>query len=750
MAKKDKPNKGSLGNQLINKLISSIDPSYNSEVNLNDKNEEFKKIINDELALTKGISQGTIVDFARALNNDKSRPNVNGSNDPNDTIDLFKYITTNAPSIYTAYNEANRNKFIEMQDLQFIARFVPSLGQCVKIALTHIISSDDLSGEIQRIFDYGQSIDSEDAGIVTNALETFETENRLLKKLKNAYRSTLISGNFYVYAVSYKKLFSEYDKSLKARKNNNGATGFRMNAGNESAVNEYSGDTFEYTSQHIALESTEVSAIGNALSPVPNEKLTDEEIEFKKIYTKNLATFDYVESSIPFCILDTIPAFEHYESAIEASGNDASDGTYSMDGGNRFNIAGTYLKFINAKSVIPIMALDEIVAYLYVEPKRDKTKQNSVEVTVGQLSNIKKENAAEKAANLMAAKLEKVFSEKFVSQHTNFKKIIADCIMANGIINTDYKIQVIPVDDMIPFTVGENEDGRGTSMLSESLFPAKLLTNIMIKKNLNYVNKSGDKTIAFVKRGKSDIHGSNQTMRVIRGLQESQVTFQDMFNSSMVFHKFASDGNIVLPQSMSGNRLVEFEKMDGQDVNLGTDYEKYLENLAIVGTNIPPLLIEQINNADFAKAYTTAHAGFAGIVAEWQSDLESATTLLYKKIIENLDVDDSIKQRVLSTFKFKLPRPKALSNNNINENLSNSVQLAETFINLKFGEATDENRNAYNAAKYAVVKSRCPFIKWDELEKVADKAMMESMDIKDNTPKDDSLIDGNDDEDDEF
>ena len=76
--------------------------------------------------------------------------------------------------------------------------------------------------------------------------------------------------------------------------------------------------------------------------------------------------------------------------------------------------------------------------------------------------------------------------------------------------------------------------------------------------------------------------------------------------------------------------------------------------------------------------------------------------------------------------------------------------MAETFINLKFGEATDENRNAYNAAKYAVVKSRCPFIKWDELEKVADKAMMESMDIKDNTPKDDSLIDGNDDEDDEF
>lgn len=747
MAKKDKPNRGSLGNQLINKLISSIDPSYNSNINLNEKNEDFKKIINDELALTKGISQGSIVDFARALNSDKAKPNPNGTTrDPNDTLDLFKYITMNAASIYNAYNDANRNKFIEMQDLQFIAKFVPSLGQCVKIALTHIVSSDDLSGVIQRIFDYGQSIDSEDAGIVTKALETFETENKLLKKLKNVYRSTLVSGNYYVYAVSYKKLFTEYDNSLKARKNASGYKGFRADTAKESVTV----DEFEYTSQSIALESADITAIGNALSPVSNEKLTDEELEFKRLYTNNLATFEYIESPIPLPILDTIPAFEHYESAIEAAGDNASDGTYTMEGSNRFNIAGTYLKFINARNVIPIMALDEIVAYLYVEPKRDKTKQNSVEVTIGQLSNIKKENAAEKAANLMAAKLEKVFSEKFVSQHTNFKKIIADCIMANGTINTDYKIQVIPVDDMIPFTVGENDDGRGTSMLAESLFPAKLLTNIMIKKNLNYVNKSGDRTVAFVKRGKSDIHGSNQTMRVIRGLQESQVTFQDMFNSSMVFHKFASDGNIVLPQSMSGNRLVEFEKMEGQDVNLGTDYEKYLENLAIVGTHIPPLIIEQINNADFAKAYTTAHAGFAGVVAEWQSDLEYPTTLLYKKIIQNLDIDESIKQRVLPTFEFKLPRPKALSNSNTNENLSNALQLAETFINLKFGESTEENKNAYNAAKYAVVKARCPFIKWDELEQVADKAMMESGDIKDDTPKDDSLMGGNDDDDDDF
>ncbi len=754
MANKNKRNTASASSQWIDKLISTIDPSYTSDTNLNEKTESFKKIMNDQLLLTKGVSKDSIVDFSRALNADITKPK---NNQPIDDDEYYKYIAANAGGIYSAYMESNRNKFIELNDLQFISRFVPSLGQCVNIALTHIISSDDLSGDIQRVLDFGSAASDSDIAIARSAIEKFETDNNLLHRLKLAYKYALVSGEHHAYVKDYHDLFLEYQKTLDSKRKGMRTKGFKpsnfnMPAAQESVeVSEYDLDFSDLTIQDCAFESADIKEIREALSPLKDDKLDASDTAIKNDFMSNLATFECIDSSIPYPILDMIPAFkqardpyEAFAMAAEASSDGKSkDIEQQKSDDERFKISGTYIKFIKASNLIPIQALDEIVAYIYVDPRKDKTKKNSVEVSVGRMSSIKKENAAEKAAMIMAGKLAAVFSEKFVTKHTNFKKIMADCIMANGVINTDYKIQIIPVEDIVTFAIAEDEHGKGTSMLAESLFPAKLLTNIMIKKNLNYVNNSGDKTLAYIRRGKSDIHGSNQNMQIIRGLQEAQVTFQDIFNSSLTLHKFSSDGMVMIPQSMSGQHLVDFEKMEGQQVEMNTEYEKYLENMALLGSTVPPLLIEQANNADFAKAYTTAHVGFAGIIAERQSDLENGTTKLYKKIIHGLSIDQGVKDRLIDSFKFKLPRPKALANTNDGDNLNAAVQLAETFVNLRYGtDGNDDEKEAINQIKYAVVKSRCPFIKWDELEEISDEVMAEYKKIKDDTPEDDSLMDG--------
>ena len=70
-----------------------------------------------------------------------------------------------------------------------------------------------------------------------------------------------------------------------------------------------------------------------------------------------------------------------------------------------------------------------------------------------------------------------------------------------------------------------------------------------------------------------------------------------------------------MPSGRNGNHLVDFEKMEGQNIDMNTEYEKNLENQALTATSIPPLLVEQYNQADFSKAYTTAHMGFAAALA---------------------------------------------------------------------------------------------------------------------------------------
>ena len=264
-----------------------------------------------------------------------------------------------------------------------------------------------------------------------------------------------------------------------------------------------------------------------------------------------------------------------------------------------------------------------------------------------------------------------------------------------------------------------------------------------MRKTLNYINKSGDKTIMTVRGGNADISRKNQAMRIIRNIQESNVVVSDIIgDSNNIFHKFSADAGILMPTSRSGQRLVEFEKMDGQQIDMNTDWEKEQENQVLLSMGTPPLMLEQHNQADFAKAFTSAHVGFAGIVAGWQGDLEGPTTELYKRIIANLDISDDIKKKVLPVFSFKLPRPLYSATQTSLDALQSAVSLAEQVTALKYGEPTDDTeKEAVNAAKFGLIKELTPCIPWDRYDQIMNRAYLEKKGVKDEVPQDTASTD---------
>ena len=750
--KKSKNKKPNLLDKAVNKLLISLDPDLISDDNITSKTNDYKSIINRELELSRGVSGGNIIEFSRALNDaskkDKSIINMDSADD------LGEYIQKNAGNIYQYYNQKYRNKFIEAQDLQFISKFVPSLGQAVELCATHIVSSDDLSGSVNRNLSFGTALDKEEVAQITKGIEQFEKENKFLYKFKNIIvRESLVTGSYYVYAPSYQKLFTDYAKTLEKRKKMGGTTVANNYADTNIGTLDHITESLSYASESVALETAEVDSI---IKSIPDEAFESNDLNYKldrkKYISDNISTVECIESTIPMEILDEVPniaeslgATSHLKEifdtkvmpTMEASKSNvgASDGTYDVNKsstGGKFNISGTYIKFISPKNLLKIKVLDEVVGYFYIDSKKMPKNKSGVTFTNNEWSNISRQSSIEKVASMLSEKVAKQFSAKFVHENIGFKKLIADCIMANGVINTQYRIQFIPKEDIFEFKIRENSDGDGTSILANALWPAKILAAIRIRKTLNYVNKSGDKMIAYTKRGIADASGRNQAQRVLRNLQEMNITFGDIIgDSSLMFHKYAADQNIMMPTSRSGNKLVEFEKMDGQTVDMSTDYEKELENQALVSTGVPPLLIQQVNEADFSKAFTTAHVGFAGMVSALQSDYEDPATALYKRIIENLDISDNLKLRCISTFKFKLPRPRALSVTNINEMIDNASRLAEAYTNLKIGEVDDTNKDIVQQVRYEIVKDRVSFIDWSKYDKLVDDITVEKKPLVD-------------------
>jgi hypothetical protein len=242
---------------------------------------------------------------------------------------------------------------------------------------------------------------------------------------------------------------------------------------------------------------------------------------------------------------------------------------------------------------------------------------------------------------------------------------------------------------------------------------------------LNYINKTGNKTIAHIHKGPINTFTSNQINRVIRDIQEQSITFNDLLSPNLVFNKFNRDGNIAIPTAKNGNRLVEFETQEGQSIDMNPDYEEKLENMAILGTGVPSVIMEYVNSADFAKQIVSAQIKYAGRVSTIQGDLEEPTTELYRIICKNSSMSDDCKRICDQSLEVKLPRPKVVVNGNNGDYVRNVVETAEAIADVALGRDSVSNPEMMKNGQvikeqvmYSIVKDNSPFIDWDGIDAI--------------------------------
>ena len=774
--------------KIAHKLLSTIDTSFNEREVLNAKDRRIQDIIDNELTLAKGVSQGSIIDFVTTMTSNKvSHQSRNTLGD----VDPSEVFTKDISNIFGYFQEMYKNRYIELADLKFITKFIPAIGEAVKTTLDSIVGSDDMTTTITRNLVFDDSLSEEEKTRVTSEIERIEREEKLLKRLRNVvYKKTLVSGMHYVYAPPYKELFKEYDRLLKAGVIKNGIIVREPSnqARKSNGVGKNSG--FNLSNNAVLAPVKESVSIDTIMENLTNSKEFDQkELEGMR---KNLESgnLSITTSDSPFLdeAIESIAALERYDDMYMRDLNGyaatfggvgkldekfygTSDGTADPNTtGSKFNTVGTYIKYIDASRIVPVKVYNQVVGYFHVHDmtasKKARTMASADNMLIGSVNlfaNInmndnKKESAVRMITDVISDGILSNFSNRFVNNNLEFKKLIADCIVANGMINNNLNIQFIPANHIIPFLVNENEDGFGESILSDALFPARLLLDLLISKMLLYMNKSGNRTLAFVRKGPIDVSSANHIQRVLRQLQESNITFGDLLSTNLSFAKFAPYGNIQIPTARNGDRLVDFETQEGQTVELKPEFEDWLEKMAIMGTGVPSVILEYTDAADYAKSLVTANIKFAGRIATLQSDLEEATTDLYIRLIEDSSLDDDLKKKAVRGFKFSLPRPRVISNSNMSDYLSSMQQTAGTLADLYLGQDNGQDPD-YQAVRDEFIKNtvidHLPIIDWKAAQERAENARMEIIKkkkFKDNMENpedsanaqiDDSLLDDN-------
>ena len=783
------------------KLISSIDNGYNERTLLSSKDDRIQEIINNELDLAKGVSKGSIVDFTTLMAKDSAR--YNGRN-PNE-VDGYTLFTEDIGNLFGYFQEIYKNRYIELADLKFITKFIPAIGEAVKTTLDSIVQSDDMTETISRNIELGPSLTTVEKSQVMAEIERIETDEKLLKKLRNiVYKKTLISGNYYVYRIPYNDLFQEYDRLVKTgRIINNQFVNNALARGNMSKDAKKKGFNLKNVGKS-GLFATEAAAemepaTENGFSPentqIINSALesliaSDKDFEknkdnLKRAFETSFENISIVDSDVLVEAIEGFSSLKFMEDNIASyrqvfGGNGFIDeklaatpeATFGNDNYSpeKFNVQGTYIKYIDANKIVPVKVYNQIIGYLHVHDTSATKKatglaniQTQVSTTnlIAPSSNVfssvqltedKRNKAVQSIVDAVSDGIISNFSNKFVNKNADFKRLIADCIVANGLINSTFQIQFIPAKYITPFAINEDENGMGVSMLQDALFPAKMLLSTIISKLLLYMNKSGNKTIAYVRKGPIDVSTGNHVQRTIRMLQESNITFSDLLSTNLSFAKFSRNGNIQLPMAKNGDRLIEFETQEGQEVDMNTPMEEYLEKLAILGTGVPSVIMEYTDAADYAKSLVTANLKFAGRVAAFQSDLEEATTDLYKALLSSSSLEESIRNKAVNSLKFKLSRPRVLTNANMADYLSQVEQVTRSIANMYLGEndETPEDGRVRTEFIKNMAADMLPFISWSKYEEMLKSSKVkvtEQLDLDKNN-NDNSGSDGN--VDDEF
>lgn len=774
--------------RVAHKLLTTIDAGFNEREVLSAKDRRIQDIIDSELTLAQGVSQGSIIDFVASMASNNTKHQSRNTLGDIDSSEIF---TQDLSNIFGYFQEQYKNRYIELADLKFITKFIPAIGEAVKTTLDSIVGSDDMTTTITRNLVFNDAMTEEEKARVTSEIERIETEEKLLKRLRNVvYKKTLVAGQHYVYCPPYSELFQEYDRLLKAGVIKNGIIVREpQNARKATGVGKNSGFNLDNTT--ILAPVKEAVNIDSIMESFTNSNLFDKS-ELKSMENNLKAgnlSITTTDSYFMDDAIESLAALERYDDiyksdlsgyatafggigALNEDFYNTSDGTIDPNAkGSKFNTVGTYIKYIDASKIVPVKVYNQIVGWFHVHDmtasKKMRSMNNQDNMLIGSVNlfaNInmndnKKESAVRMITDVISDGILSNFDKKFVNNNQEFKKLIADCIVANGMINNNLNIQFIPAHHIVPFIINENEDGFGESILSDALFPARLLLDLLISKLLLYMNKSGNRTLAFVRKGPIDVSSSNHIQRVLRQLQEANITFGDLLSTNLSFAKFAPYGNLQIPTARNGDRLVDFETQEGQQVDLKPELEDWLEKMAIMGTGVPSVILEYTDAADYAKSLVTANIKFAGRIATLQSDLEEATTDLYKRLIINSSLEQDLKNKALRGFKFSLPRPRVISNANMSDYLGSMQQVAQTLADLYLGQDDGSDENAQKVRNKFIrdtVIDHLPIIDWNSAKERYENAKLEVIkekEIKDNMENpedvananlDDSLLDNDD------
>ena len=208
------------------------------------------------------------------------------------------------------------------------------------------------------------------------------------------------------------------------------------------------------------------------------------------------------------------------------------------------------------------------------------------------------------------------------------------------------------------------------------------------------MTRSNDKRVYYVKQSvESNI--SKTLLKTVNEIKKSNFGMRQIESINNVLNITGRFNDYIIPRGADGSSPIEFEVMQGQQIEIKTELLNILEESAINVTGVPIELIQNRQSPDYAVQLTMQNSKFLRYVYGRQSVFQEQISRLCTRIY-NLEYGNTNK------IKVTLPPPLFINMMNTNQLITNTNDYCEQVTNIALADEPDDNVKTIFAKKYKI------------------------------------------------
>ena len=725
--------------KMAQRIQSGMDDLYKSTYYSDVTNKDQLNSIKDDINLSIKTIMDTNSDNIGEPNISKlyERLLLKTQSDPN-TINEFEKIFGDNEFVNNLANSYLDNRWVRSLDIEIdeIIRYMPKLNEALMTIRDNVLSADSFSKDFLNLEASTATKESEEQ--FSRNIEDMKTRYKLLKLTSEIYDDESKYGEVFIYCVPYSKAIQRLMDRKDTTRNIAVKTNYHENTISISE-NGIVGETIPVTEEnYFKLDekkdnfnyNIEVNE-GFIKSIVEAEKSARDKYESVK---EQSLTEQYLnEMNISEGIIDIndnntmgyaydntfnndidmnkkLPVHHNFDHTLgdylELPGDDTTvDGLIDRDkksnNGKIKNMNGCIIKKLRRERITPIILNDICLGYYYFEFDQQTelvderfTTTGMVNTITGLRSNGRSEafDAMQRREELLrniAYNLANKIDTKFINDNQDLKKEIYYILKYNDDYNAaisgnnNIRVTYIPPEDIshLYFKLDENTK-RGISDINTSLIPAKLWVSIIITNCLAVMTRGNDKRVYYVRQS-VETNISKTLLKTINEIKKSNFGIRQLENINNILNITGRFNDYIIPRGSDGQSPVEFEVMQGQNVEIKTELLNILEEAAINSTGVPIEIIQNRQSPDYAMQLTMSNSKFLRFVYTRQSDFQEQMSTLYNKIY---NIEYGINDRI----KVVLPPPLFINVTNTNQLIVNTNEYCENIANIMMADEQDD------------------------------------------------------------